>query len=138
MVGLTSGGGYGPLTPRYGLALDNLLSAGVVHADGRLVNCDDQNNPDLSRPTLAKRRLAVVHASNRKWSFAQIMILTKVVVEGAVVMTIEDANIAAMREIFRAHIINRRDSGSQTKKQHHSFGKDLTAETWELDLRTTA
>ena len=65
-----------------------------------------------SRPTLAKRRLAVVHASNRKWSFVQIMILTKVVVEGAVVMTIEDANIAAMREIFRAHIINRRDSGS--------------------------
>jgi hypothetical protein len=36
----------------------------------------------------------------------------EVVVEGAVVMTIEDANIAAMREIFRAHIINRRDSGS--------------------------
>ena len=64
MVGLTSGGGYGPLTPRYGLALDNFLSAGVVLADGRLVNCDDQNNPDLSRPTLAKRRLAVVHASN--------------------------------------------------------------------------
>jgi hypothetical protein len=42
----------------------------------------------------------------------QIMILTKVVVEGAVAMTIEDANISAMREIFRAHIINRRDSGS--------------------------
>src|SRR5215470_10248553 len=47
MVGLTTGGGYGPLTPRYGLALDNLLSAEVVLADGRLVNCDDQNNPDL-------------------------------------------------------------------------------------------
>jgi hypothetical protein len=49
---------------------------------------------------------------HRKWSFVQIMILTKVVVEGAVVMTIEDANIAAMREIFGAHIINRLDSGS--------------------------
>ena len=47
MVGLTTGGGYGPLTPRYGLALDNLLSAEVVLADGRLVNCDDQNSPDL-------------------------------------------------------------------------------------------
>jgi GNAT superfamily N-acetyltransferase len=23
------------------------------------------------------------------------------------------------------------------EEQHHSFGKDLTAETWELDLRTT-
>ena len=47
MVGLTTGGGYGPLTPRYGLALDNLLGAEVVLADGRLVNCDDHNNPDL-------------------------------------------------------------------------------------------
>ena len=47
MVGLTLGGGYGPLTPRYGLALDNLLSAEVVLADGRLVYCDDQKNPDL-------------------------------------------------------------------------------------------
>jgi len=25
-----------------------------------------------------------------------------------------------------------------SEKKHHSFGKDLTAETWELDLRTTA
>jgi GNAT superfamily N-acetyltransferase len=24
------------------------------------------------------------------------------------------------------------------EEQHHSFGKDLTAETWELNLRTTA
>jgi FAD/FMN-containing dehydrogenase len=47
MVGLTTGGGYGPLTPRYGLALDNLLAAEVVLADGRLVHCDDHNNPDL-------------------------------------------------------------------------------------------
>jgi FAD/FMN-containing dehydrogenase len=47
MVGLTTGGGYGPLTPRYGLALDNLLGAEVVLADGRLVNCDGHENPDL-------------------------------------------------------------------------------------------
>jgi hypothetical protein len=47
MVGLTTGGGYGPLTPRYGLALDNLLGADVVLADGRLVHCDDHENPDL-------------------------------------------------------------------------------------------
>jgi FAD/FMN-containing dehydrogenase len=47
MVGLTTGGGYGPLTPRYGLALDNLLSAEVVLAERRLVHCDEHENPDL-------------------------------------------------------------------------------------------
>jgi FAD/FMN-containing dehydrogenase len=47
MVGLTTGGGYGPLTSRYGLASDNLLAAEVVLADGCLVHCDDDNNPDL-------------------------------------------------------------------------------------------
>jgi hypothetical protein len=47
MVGLTLVGGYGPLTARYGLALDNLLGAEVVLADGRLVNCDTHENPDL-------------------------------------------------------------------------------------------
>jgi len=47
MVGLTVGGGYGPLTPRCGLALDNLLGADLVLADGRLVNCDSDENPDL-------------------------------------------------------------------------------------------
>jgi hypothetical protein len=46
-VGLTTGGGYGPLASRYGLALDNLLAAEVVLADGRLVNCDEHDNPDL-------------------------------------------------------------------------------------------
>ena len=47
MVGLTTGGGYGPLTPRYGLALENLLAAEVVLADGRLVHCDEYENADL-------------------------------------------------------------------------------------------
>lgn len=47
MIGLTLGGGYGPLTPHYGLALDNQLGAEVVLADGRLVYCDEHQNPDL-------------------------------------------------------------------------------------------
>ena len=35
------------MTLRYGLALDNLLAAEVVPADGRLVNCDEHENTDL-------------------------------------------------------------------------------------------
>src|SRR5262249_34572141 len=44
MAGLTLGGGYGPLIGRFGLALDNLLAAEVVLADGRIVvsSCDNE------------------------------------------------------------------------------------------------
>ena len=37
LAGLTLGGGYGPLIGRFGLALDNLVAAEVVLADGRVV-----------------------------------------------------------------------------------------------------
>jgi FAD/FMN-containing dehydrogenase len=47
MSGLTLGGGYGPLTPRFGLALDNLLAAEVALEDGSLVKADPDNNADL-------------------------------------------------------------------------------------------
>jgi len=47
MAGLTLGGGYGPLTPRLGLALDNLLGADLVLEDGSLVSADRANNPEL-------------------------------------------------------------------------------------------
>jgi len=47
MAGLTLGGGYGPLTTRFGLALDNLLAAEVVLADGSLAIADERSNPEL-------------------------------------------------------------------------------------------
>ncbi|MFF2330796.1 MULTISPECIES: FAD-binding oxidoreductase [unclassified Streptomyces] len=47
MAGLTLGGGYGPLSGRFGLALDNLLSADVVLADGSVVTADAEREPDL-------------------------------------------------------------------------------------------
>jgi len=47
MAGLTLGGGYGPLVGRCGLALDNLIAAEVVLADGRVVLADYDHEPDL-------------------------------------------------------------------------------------------
>jgi hypothetical protein len=47
MAGLTLGGGYGPLIGRFGLALDNLIAAHVVLADGRIVLADAVHEPEL-------------------------------------------------------------------------------------------
>ncbi|MET7834636.1 FAD-binding oxidoreductase [Micromonospora sediminicola] len=47
MAGLTLGGGYGPLSGRFGLAADNLLSADVVLADGTSVTADEEREPEL-------------------------------------------------------------------------------------------
>ncbi|MFN4140204.1 FAD-binding oxidoreductase [Aestuariivirga sp.] len=47
VAGLTLGGGLGWLMPKYGLALDNLISAEVVMADGKVLTANDSDNPDL-------------------------------------------------------------------------------------------
>src|SRR5215469_3995348 len=45
--GFTLGGGYGPLLGKFGLVADNLLSAQVVTADGRLLTANAKEHPDL-------------------------------------------------------------------------------------------
>jgi FAD/FMN-containing dehydrogenase len=47
VAGLTLGGGFGWITRKFGLTIDNLMSADVVTADGSLVRASAKNNKDL-------------------------------------------------------------------------------------------
>ncbi|NTS32894.1 FAD-binding oxidoreductase [Phyllobacterium sp. BT25] len=47
IAGLTLGGGFGWITRKFGLTIDNLLSADVVTADGELVHASEAEHPDL-------------------------------------------------------------------------------------------
>jgi len=47
VAGLTLGGGFGWLSRKYGMSVDNLVSADVVTADARLVWASERENTDL-------------------------------------------------------------------------------------------
>ena len=47
VAGYTLGGGFGWLSRKYGMTIDNLLSADIVTADGKLLRCAKDENADL-------------------------------------------------------------------------------------------
>ncbi|WP_166267587.1 FAD-binding oxidoreductase [Marinobacter caseinilyticus] len=47
VAGLTLGGGFGWLSRKFGMTVDNLLSAEVVTADGQLLHASEEEHPDL-------------------------------------------------------------------------------------------
>jgi len=47
VAGLTLGGGHGYLTRKYGLTIDNLISADLVLANGKMVHANEMENADL-------------------------------------------------------------------------------------------
>ncbi len=47
VAGLTLGGGFGWLSRKHGMAVDNLISADVVCQDGKILTASEDENPDL-------------------------------------------------------------------------------------------
>ena len=71
IAGLTLGGGLGWLMPKYGLALDNLRSAEMVMADGRVLHVEPGREPgsllghSRRRRQFRHRRIARVQPARR-------------------------------------------------------------------------
>jgi len=47
IAGFTLGGGFGWISRKFGLTVDNLISVDIVTADGKLVSASEKENPDL-------------------------------------------------------------------------------------------
>ena len=47
IAGLTLGGGFGWLTRKYGMTIDNLISVDMITAEGEKIRASEKENPDL-------------------------------------------------------------------------------------------
>jgi len=47
VAGLTLGGGFGWLTPKYGMTIDNLVSVDMITAEGKKIRASENDNADL-------------------------------------------------------------------------------------------
>jgi FAD/FMN-containing dehydrogenase len=47
IAGLTLGGGFGWLTRKYGMTIDNLVSIDMITAEGKKIRASESDNPDL-------------------------------------------------------------------------------------------
>ncbi len=47
IAGLTLGGGFGWLSPKHGMTIDNLLSVEAINVKGELLHCDAKTNEEL-------------------------------------------------------------------------------------------
>jgi FAD/FMN-containing dehydrogenase len=47
IAGLTLGGGFGWLTRKYGMTIDNLVSVDIITAEGKKIRASETDNPDL-------------------------------------------------------------------------------------------
>lgn len=72
---LTVGGGYGFLTGRHGLTIDNLVNAVVVLANGDIVKANAEENQDVRPPDLIRQtfwsadNIALLRYSRRRIQF---------------------------------------------------------------------
>lgn len=68
ITGLTTGGGFGYLTRRWGWTSDNVVGMDVVTAEGQLVRASDDENDDLFWGLRSARRARAVPATYRRGS----------------------------------------------------------------------
>ena len=76
ILGWSIGGGHGPMSPKFGLGVDNIVSFNIVTADANLITCNSTNNYDLFRAVrgggeLAKRASIVEDENTSHFSLTR-------------------------------------------------------------------